>query len=240
MIDTLTNTHTLHFPPVELATPEGLVAVGGGLGSERLLQAYRHGIFPWYSPGQPVLWWSPDPRTVLSPHRLRIARSLRKTLRRSEFRVTFDHVFENVIDACAGPRRRHASGATWITSDMRAAYCRLHQAGHAHSVETWSGTQLVGGLYGVALGGAFFGESMFSHATDASKVALVYLVDSLRSWGYTLIDCQVASPHLFSLGAEEIPRRDFIAALETALALPGHTGPWQGHEILGEIQGVAV
>lgn len=240
MRDTFTNTHALHFPPVELATPEGLVAVGGDLSLERLLEAYRHGIFPWYNPGQPVLWWSPDPRTVLLPHRLRIARSLRKTLRRGEFRVTFDHAFENVIDACAGPRRHHPSGATWITSAMRAAYCRLYQAGHAHSVETWSGTQLVGGLYGVALGGAFFGESMFSHATDASKVALVYLVDSLRFWGYTLIDCQVASPHLFSLGAEEIPRRSFIAALQTALALPGHTDPWRGHEILSGIQGVAV
>ena len=240
MINTLIDAHARHFPPVELATPEGLVAVGGDLGLERLLEAYQHGIFPWYNPGQPVLWWSPDPRTVLFPDRLRIARSLRKTLRRGEFRVTFDQAFENVIDACAGPRRRHPSGATWITSAMRAAYCRLHQAGHAHSVEIWSGTQLVGGLYGVALGGAFFGESMFSHATDASKVALVYLVDSLRSWGYTLIDCQVASPHLFSLGAEEIPRRDFIAALQTALALPGRTGPWQAHEILREIQGVAV
>lgn len=238
MRDTLTNAHALHFPPVELATAEGLVAVGGDLSSERLLVAYRHGIFPWYNPGQPVLWWSPDPRTVLWPHRLRITRSLRKTLRRGEFRTTFDQAFEDVIDACAGPRRRHPSGATWITSDIRTAYCRLHQAGHAHSVETWSGNQLVGGLYGVALGGAFFGESMFSHATDASKVALAYLVDGLRSWGYTLIDCQVASPHLFSLGAEEIPRREFIAALGAALALPGHSGPWQGHEILGEIQGV--
>lgn len=231
MINTHIDTHAPHFPPVALATPEGLVAVGGDLSSERLLQAYRHGIFPWYNPGQPILWWSPDPRTVLWPHKLHIARSLRKTLRRGEFRVTFDHAFTDVIDACAGPRRRHPSGATWITSDMRAAYCRLHHAGHAHSVEIWSGTTLVGGLYGVALGAAFFGESMFSHATDASKVALVYLVDSLRSWGYTLIDCQVASPHLFSLGAEEIPRSDFILALGTALALPGHTQTWRGHEI---------
>jgi leucyl/phenylalanyl-tRNA---protein transferase len=231
MINFLTKPHQFRFPPVELASPEGLLAVGGDLRSARLLEAYRHGIFPWYNPGQPVLWWSPDPRTVLFPERLRISRSLGKTLRHGNFRVTLDRAFENVIDACAGPRRHHPAGGTWITSEMRAAYCRLHKEGYAHSVETWSGETLAGGLYGVALGGAFFGESMFSHATDASKVALAHLVGKIKSWGYRLIDCQVASEHLFSLGAEEIPRQDFLAALEAAVALPGRSGPWYGYDV---------
>lgn len=223
----LTDAYQSDFPPVEFASPEGLLAVGGDLRSERLLSAYRNGIFPWYSPGQPVLWWSPDPRTVLFPHRLKISRSLDKVLRQNRFHVTLDRTFEGVIDACAAPRSAHPTGGTWITREMRAAYCELHALGYAHSVEAWSGTELVGGLYGVALGGVFFGESMFSRATDASKVALVRVVGQLITWGYTLIDCQVGSAHLFSLGAEEIPRQAFLATLHAALTLPGRPGTWK-------------
>ncbi|MHB8346782.1 MAG: leucyl/phenylalanyl-tRNA--protein transferase [Acidiferrobacterales bacterium] len=215
-----------HFPPPETASADGLLAIGGDLGSERLLEAYRCGIFPWYSAGQPVLWWSPDPRTVLFPRNLRISRSLRKTLRNGQLHVTLDTAFGAVIDGCAAPRRNSPGSGTWITTEMRNAYCRLHAEGHAHSVETWQNDDLVGGLYGVSLGGAFFGESMFSRATDASKVALARLVRQLEAWNFSIIDCQVASAHLFSLGAEEIPRSRFLALLETALRAPGRQGAW--------------
>jgi leucyl/phenylalanyl-tRNA--protein transferase len=217
----------LSFPPVESATPEGLLAVGGDLGSDRLLEAYRRGIFPWYSPGQPILWWSPDPRAVLYPEKLKISRSLRKTLRHGRFRVTFDTAFREVMLACAAPRVQYPGGGSWITDDMVAAYCRLHEQGVAHSVETRDANRLVGGLYGVALGGAFFGESMFAHETDASKIALVALARELHARGFTLIDCQVPSSHLASLGAEEIPRRRFLDELEAALKRPGQPGPWR-------------
>ncbi len=216
----------LRFPPVEAATPEGLLAIGGDLSAERLLEAYRHGIFPWYNPGQPILWWSPDPRTVLYPDRIRISRSLRKTLRRGHLCVTFDTEFRAVMLACAAPRAQHPGGGTWITDDMVQAYCALHGQGMAHSVEVWKGRELAGGLYGVALGGVFFGESMFTRVTDASKVALAALANRLRQWGYRLIDCQVPSPHLTSLGAEEIPRAQFLAELETGLNRPGRHGRW--------------
>lgn len=215
------------FPPVESASPEGLLAIGGDLGPERLLAAYQHGIFPWYSPGQPILWWSPDPRAVLYPDKLRVSRSLRKTLRRGRLRVRTDSCFREVMLACAAPRIQHPGGGTWITDDMVAAYCRLHDLGFAHSIETWHDNRLVGGLYGVALGGLFFGESMFSRDTDASKVALAALVTWLRGWGFALIDCQMPSAHLASLGAEEIPRRTFLAELATALARPGRPGRWR-------------
>ena len=215
------------FPPPETASAEGLLAIGGDLSSERLLEAYRRGIFPWYSAGQPVLWWSPDPRTVLFPQQLKISRSLRKTLRHGEFRVTLDMAFCAVIDGCAAPRRNSPGAGTWITAEMRDAYCRLHAEGYAHSVEAWQGNELVGGLYGVSLGGAFFGESMFSLATDASKVALAHLVRQLDAWNFSLIDCQVASAHLFSLGAEEIPRSRFLALLAAALQAPGRHGAWR-------------
>ncbi len=220
------DTSDLRFPPVEASTPEGLVAIGGDLRPERLLEAYRRGIFPWYSDDQPILWWSPDPRTVLFPAKLKVSRSLRKTLRQGKFRVSLDQAFDAVMRACAGPRGNQPSG-TWITPAMLEAYVRLHALGHAHSVEVWDDGQLVGGLYGVALGAAFFGESMFSRATDASKVAFVRLVRQLEAWGYTLVDCQVASAHLFSLGAEEIPRADFLARLAAALARPGRPAPWR-------------
>lgn len=215
-----------HFPPAEHASREGLLAVGGDLRPERLLEAYRAGIFPWYNDGQPILWWSPDPRAVLFPPRLKISRSLRKTLRAGKFRVTFDRRFGEVIRACAAPRRKHPDGGTWITHEMREAYVELHRLGYAHSVEAWHDDRLVGGLYGVALGVAFFGESMFSRVSDASKVALVSGVRQLERWGYTLVDCQLPSPHLEHLGAESIARKDYLALLRVALARPVREHPW--------------
>ena len=201
------------FPPVEqaLAEPDGLLCAGGDLSTARLLEAYRRGIFPWYSTGQPILWWSPDPRTVLRPEALRVSRSLARTLRRGALRTTIDSRFESVIAACGDARLRPEG--TWISAEMREAYARLHAGGHAHSVETWLDDRLVGGVYGVALGRVFFGESMFSLVPDASKVALVRLCAELRDRQYRLLDCQVASPHLASLGAESMPRRQFTALL---------------------------
>ncbi len=216
----------LDFPPVETASPEGLLAVGGDLRPERLLAAYRRGIFPWYSDGQPILWWSPDPRAVLYPDNLNISRSLHKTLRAEKFRVTFDRRFRDVMQACAAPRSKDPAAGTWITAAMIEAYTELHRLGHAHSVETWRGAELVGGLYGVALGGAFFGESMFARATDASKVAFVRLVRQLARWGYTLIDCQQYTGHLARFGAKAIPRREFLHRLALALTLPDRPGRW--------------
>jgi leucyl/phenylalanyl-tRNA--protein transferase len=217
----------LRFPPAHLASPEGLLAIGGDLRAERLLEAYRHGIFPWYSEGQPILWWSPDPRAVLFPERLKVSRSLRKSLRSTRFTVTLDTRFREVMQACAQPRKQSADGGTWITPEMLDAYVRLHELGLAHSVETWRDGELVGGLYGVALGAAFFGESMFSRASDASKVALVQLVGQLAAWGFRIVDCQLPSPHLSSLGAEEIPRREFMDRLDEALKQPDRCGPWR-------------
>lgn len=221
------HSNDLRFPPVDVATPEGLLAVGGDLQPERLLEAYRHGIFPWYNDDQPILWWSPDPRTVLFPNKLHISRSLKRSLRPNLFHVTLDTCFFDVMQQCAGPRLQYPDGGTWITAEMLEAYRRLHELGYAHSVETWKDGQLVGGLYGVALGGAFFAESMFSRATDASKVALVSLVRQLHAWGFRLMDCQQSSPHVIAFGAEEIPRRDFLDHLVSALALPERRGRWQ-------------
>jgi leucyl/phenylalanyl-tRNA--protein transferase len=206
------------FPPVTraLVEPDGLLCAGGDLSPARLLAAYRRGIFPWYSPGQPILWWSPDPRMVLYPEELKVSRSLRRTLRRGVFKVSFDLRFDEVVAQCAASGTRGRDG-TWISPPMQAAYGALHREGYAHSVEVWQdapGGQLVGGLYGVQLGRIFFGESMFSTATDASKVALHALVQSLRSRNVELIDCQVASEHLYTLGARLIPRADFIAHLQ--------------------------
>jgi leucyl/phenylalanyl-tRNA--protein transferase len=205
------------FPPVDeaLREPDGLLCVGGDLSQPRLLEAYRRGIFPWYSEGQPILWWSPDPRTVLFPEEFRVSRSLAKSCRNRGFEVTFDRAFVEVMQHCADANLRPEG--TWISPDMRAAYRRLHAAGFAHSVETWLDGRLVGGLYGIALGRVFFGESMFSRARDASKVALKQLVDLALARGIGLIDCQVASPHLASLGAREIPRREFVARLAGAI-----------------------
>jgi len=217
----------LCFPPVEQASPEGLLAVGGDLRPERLLEAYRHGIFPWYSDNQPILWWSPDPRTVLIPDKLHISRSLKRSLRPGLFSVTLDRCFRDVMRHCAGPRPQYPDGGTWITAEMLEAYTTLHELGYAHSVEAWQERQLVGGLYGVALGSVFFAESMFTRVPDASKVALVSLVRQLEAWRFHIIDCQQASPHVMRLGAEEISRRDFLDHLAEAVRLPERRGRWQ-------------
>ncbi|MGH8170457.1 MAG: leucyl/phenylalanyl-tRNA--protein transferase [Steroidobacteraceae bacterium] len=207
------------FPPPEqaLEDPAGLLAAGGDLSPARLLAAYRRGIFPWYSPGQPVLWWSPDPREVLFPEELRVSRSLAKTLRNGGFDVAIDEDFAAVIDGCAAPRP-HSQG-TWITPEMREAYLELHRRGHAHSIEARLSGELVGGLYGVRLGGVFFGESMFSRARDASKVALAHLVAVCRRSSIAVIDGQLASRHLASLGARSIPRAQFQALLAEWIAV---------------------
>ena len=199
------------FPPVEraLKNPNGLLAAGGELSTERLLQAYRRGVFPWYSGMEPVLWWSPDPRMVLYCDELKVSRSLGKSLRNKGYEVRIDSAFSAVLEGCADRPQ------TWLGSDMKKAYLRLHRTGYAHSFETWRGPDLVGGLYGVAIGRMFYGESMFSQATDASKVALVALVGELRARKFPLIDCQMHTPLLASLGAREIPRRAFLRALST-------------------------
>jgi len=215
------------FPDVTLALrePDGLLAIGGDLSIERLLNAYRRGIFPWYSGDQPILWWSPDPRSVLVPEKLRISRSLRKTLKKNALRISMNEDFASVIYQCAQPREYEAG--TWITHEMMQAYIRLHEAGHAHSIECWQDEQLVGGLYGVALGKIFFGESMFSRLSDASKIAFVYLARQLQVWGFGLIDCQIQSPHLDSFGAEDVPRTVFAHSLEHYIVQPAHTGDWK-------------
>jgi leucyl/phenylalanyl-tRNA---protein transferase len=221
-----TQTYAQDFPPLNLALaePDGLLAAGGDLSPERLLSAYRRGIFPWYSNDQPILWWSPDPRTVLAPQELKVSRSLRRTLRRETFEVTYDRDFAGVLAGCA--TARHAGGGTWITDEMARAYTQLYRRGHAHSVECWQAGELVGGLYGVAIGLVFFGESMFSRRTDASKVAFVHLCRWLQDWGYVLIDCQVHTEHLRSLGAGSIPRKSFATMVENACAVPAAPCAW--------------
>lgn len=216
----------LIFPPPRLARRDGLLAIGGDLRPERLLLAYRMGIFPWFTAGEPILWWSPDPRLVLYPGELRLSRSLRRSLKRGSYRVTADRAFERVIRECAVVRLEKGE-PTWILEEMAAAYCRLHQEGYGHSIEVWQERRLVGGLYGVALGGCFFGESMFSRARDASKVALVALVGFLIDHGFAMIDCQVTTAHLISLGAREVPRDRFLSALQKALRAPTLRGPWR-------------
>ena len=217
---------TSFFPSVESAMrePNGLLAMGGDLSVERLLDAYRHGIFPWFNPGEPILWWSPDPRMVLVPHEIRVTRSLAKRIRNGGFEVRVDTAFADVMRACAGPR--DGADGTWISPAMIAAYTRLHQAGYAHSVETWHDGALVGGLYGVAIGRMFYGESMFSRMADASKVALVRLARQLQRWEFGLIDCQMETPHLASLGAHTLPRAAFTTRLAELVNLPHHPGPW--------------
>ena len=207
-----TLTKRLTFPPPHLAIKEGLLAVGGDLSVERLLLAYRSGIFPWYADGEPILWWSPDPRLVLYPDELQISRSLQKVIKRKLFHITFDQDFEAVITACAEVKRSYGDG-TWITDEMKSAYIALHNAGYAHSVETWQNDNLVGGLYGVAIGRVFFGESMFSRVSNASKVAFVTLVEKLKELNFILIDCQVRTDHLMRFGAREIPRKIFLELL---------------------------
>ena len=214
------------FPPPDYADASGLLAVGGDLSCERLLEAYRLGIFPWYSDDQPILWWSPDPRLVLKLDEFNVSRSLRKTLRNGVFEVTFDRAFEEVIRACASVPREHQKG-TWITQEMEEAYIKLHGLGYAHSIEAWCGEELAGGLYGVSLGKAFFGESMFHRRTDASKVALAVLVENLRDWKFHFIDAQMTTEHLLGLGATEMSRRIFLRRLQSALRHPTKRGKWR-------------
>ena len=213
------------FPPIKFALrePNGLLCAGGDLSPQRLIDAYSRGIFPWYAPGEPILWWSPDPRMVLVPSELKVSRSLRRTLRTGRYQVRLDSDFRSVIHACASVGRKGRSG-TWITSEMEAAYIILHELGYAHSVETWVDDVLVGGLYGLAIGKMFYGESMFSQVSDASKIALAHLACYLDAEGFGLIDCQMSTPHLASLGAREIPREDFLNHVKelTATAIHGH------------------
>jgi leucyl/phenylalanyl-tRNA--protein transferase len=212
-------------PKTALAEPNGLLAAGGCLSSKRLINAYRQGIFPWYSPDEPILWWSPNPRMVLFPEHLIVSRSLRKTIRKIDFSITFDQVFSQVMQHCAAPRGEDTG--TWISEEMLVAYTQLHQQGIAHSFEAWFNDELVGGLYGIAIGQVFFGESMFHKKTDASKVAFYYLVQQLSEWGYQLIDCQVHSPHLGSLGAEEIGRKEFSSLLKRYCSTQPNNKAWK-------------
>ncbi|MFA5516430.1 MAG: leucyl/phenylalanyl-tRNA--protein transferase [Desulfuromonadales bacterium] len=212
------------FPPLELAEPDGLLALGGDLSPSRLLLAYSSGIFPWYNEGEPILWWSPDPRCIFEPQTLRISRSLAKTLHRRVFTTTFDRAFREVITACARVRRKQGEG-TWITGEMLTAFCRLHELGYAHSVECWQDDVLVGGIYGVCLGRCFFGESMFHLAPNASKVALAILAEKLWERDFELIDGQLPNPHLRSLGAREIPRTEFMRRLRRGGVFPSTAPP---------------
>lgn len=214
------------FPPTTAALhePNGLLAAGGALSPDWLLSAYSQGIFPWYSEGDPILWWSPSPRMVVLPGQQRITRSLRKTLRARRFEVRCDTAFSRVIEACAGPR--HNADGTWIVPAIQQAYLRLHQLGWAHSIETWQNGELVGGLYGVAIGRAFFGESMFHHQTDASKVAFAHLLHVLERENYAILDCQMSTSHLASLGAREVDRREFVAGLQTWTRERVQPGQW--------------
>lgn len=218
-----------YFPPVHMAEPNGLLAVGGDLSPDRLIQAYSHGIFPWYSEGEPLLWWSLDPRMVLFPEEFHLPRSLSKVIRRGRFRVTFDLAFEAVMRGCAQDNR---DDGTWITPDMIRAYVVLHHMGYAHSAEAWHQPEpdgawlLAGGCYGVAIGGCYYGESMFYRVPDASKVAFAMLVERLRGQGFQLIDCQMATDHLARFGAREIPRSAFIPLMREALRLPIAQSLW--------------
>jgi leucyl/phenylalanyl-tRNA--protein transferase len=214
------------FPPPERAPPAGPIAVGGDLHPDRLILAYSMGIFPWYGPGEPIQWHSPDPRMVLLADELRVSRSLRRAVRKGGFRLTLDAAFARVVDACASTPRPGQAG-TWITDEMKEAYLELHRRGLAHSAEAWRDGRLVGGLYGVSLGAAFFGESMYAEEAEASKVAFVAFTEQLRRWGIRLIDCQVYTEHLARLGAQEWPRRGFLAALREALEEPTRPGPWR-------------
>ena len=214
------------FPPVSkaLKSPNGLLCAGGDLSPARIVAAYSQGIFPWYSEGDPILWWSPDPRMVLFPEELRVSRSLRRMVARGAYETRVDTAFRDVIEACAAPRDGPAG--TWIVPEMVEAYVRLHELGFAHSVESWHEGRLVGGLYGMALGRAFFGESMFARAPDASKVALVKLVERLRAEGCGVIDCQQATAHLASLGAREIPRKAFAQLVQESIQYPPTGQRW--------------
>ena len=210
----------LWFPPPEAAEDYGLLAIGGDLSPERLLLAYSLGIFPWYNPGEPILWWSPDPRCVLFPAELHISRSLQRFMRKRSYRISFNENFAGVIYWCRGLRAGLDGSGTWITLEMKKAYIRLHELGFAHSVECWDGDQLVGGLYGVCIGRCFFGESMFSRCANASKVVLVHLMEYLQDKGFELLDCQQTTDHLLSMGAREISRQEFLQHLQESAVPP--------------------
>jgi leucyl/phenylalanyl-tRNA--protein transferase len=212
------------FPPVNLAERSGILAVGGDLSPERLIEAYRRGIFPWYSEGDPIIWWSPDPRFVLFPAETYISKTMRQVLRRKVFEVSFDRDFRAVMRGCQGPRKREKG--TWITEEMMEAYIRLHESGIAHSIETWQNGELTGGLYGISLGRCFFGESMFTRVSNASKAAFITLSMRLRELGFVIIDCQVYTSHLESLGARHITRDEYIAILEEGLMYETIQGSW--------------
>ncbi len=213
------------FPAPSLAEKDGLLAVGGDLSPERLIEAYANGIFPWYSEDEPLLWWSPNPRMILFPDKFKASKSLRQSIRNKNFEVFFDRDFKAVIENCAITDRNGKKG-TWITPDMQKAYIDLHKAGFAHSVETYKDDKLIGGLYGISLGKAFFGESMFHTETDASKIALYSLVSRMKDWGFHFIDVQQETKHLKSLGAEIIPRKKFLGLLQEALKFPSVKGKW--------------
>jgi len=218
-------TDEILFPPPDLAEPEGLLAVGGDLSSERLLDAYSHGIFPWYDEGDPVLWWSPDPRMVIRPEEFQPSKSLAKVIKKGVFRVTMDTAFDRVIRECSKLPRKGQAG-TWITTDMLNAYMGLHDEGYGHSVECWVGEELVGGLYGLSIGSMFFGESMFSTRANASKVAFHVLCQSLASWDFDWVDCQLHNEHLESLGAYTIPRDEFMNHLKQSVVRETRKGKW--------------
>ncbi|KJR40928.1 leucyl/phenylalanyl-tRNA--protein transferase [Candidatus Magnetoovum chiemensis] len=219
-------TEDIIFPSPHFANRDGLLAVGGDLSPKRLLAAYAMGIFPWYDKHSPILWWSPDPRLVIFPKDFKMSRSLKQTIKKDSFTVTMDQNFEQVIIACANTKRNDSDG-TWITKEMTEAYISLHKLGCAHSIETWQDGKLVGGLYGIALGGAFFGESMFTLVSNASKVALAALIRQLIQWNFLIIDCQVRTNHLISLGAVEIKRSKFMQILNEALKMPSLKGIWK-------------
>lgn len=217
----------LLFPPAWLARSDGLLCIGGDLSVQRIILAYKNGIFPWFAENEPILWWSPDPRLVLFPDNIKISKSLRKTIKKREFEITVDQAFEETIRSCAKPRKKRDSG-TWLVEEMIEAYIRLHKAGVAHSIETWKDGQLVGGLYGISLGGVFFGESMFSSHSNASKVALTALACHLKQHNYDLIDCQVKTDHLISMGATEIPRKIFLNMLHNSVKRNDTGNIWDG------------
>jgi leucyl/phenylalanyl-tRNA--protein transferase len=219
-------TDEIIFPPPELAEDNGLLAVGGDLSEPRILLAYSMGIFPWYSKEDPLLWWSPDPRLVLFPKEMKLSRSLKQIINKKIFRVTLDTAFEQVIRSCAEVHNNENNG-TWITEEMIGSYIALHRSGYAHSVECWLGDELSGGLYGISLGSAFFGESMFAKESNASKVALAAFVGQLIKWDFDLIDCQVTTPHLMSLGAREIRRSEFLELLKKTIIKPTTRGKWK-------------
>ncbi len=219
------------FPHPDEATPDGLLGIGGDLSPRRLVAAYASGIFPWYNNDDPILWWSPDPRMIIYPDKFKLAKSLRQRINKKQFNIRIDFAFEEVIEQCKTVKRKDANG-TWITNEMADAYIRLHQMGIAHSVETWEGNKLVGGLYGVSLGSVFFGESMFHKRTDASKVAFYHLTVLAQKIGFEFIDCQVSNEHLLSLGAEEIPRDNFLDMLDNAMVAETLQGNWGKFEKL--------